>query len=265
MCSSDLTTAYHALVEHFDGSSWKVVVVKEDPSLDAGTLNAVSALGRRNAWAVGYTDDYHALVGHWDGASWTLSNPLGNALAQLYTVTALSSTNVWAAGSISDAKGRVLPLVLHWDGAAWSISPSPRVPRKNNVLNGIAFNATGQVGFAVGVQSEPYHNPTVPNKALAEVWDGAAWNPSRTDAIPWAFLYGVCVDHKGTPWAVGYRGDRGAAPLLERWSNNGWHEQSVLPRNASGVVTAVADDGSTLWAVGWSSAQIGGALLMRER
>src|SRR5215471_2651458 len=65
---------FGTLVEHFDGSSWRVVP-SPDPGASGNHLYGVVALGRNNVWAVGQRNDQagpdRELILHWDGQSWS--------------------------------------------------------------------------------------------------------------------------------------------------------------------------------------------------
>ena len=52
-----------ALVEHFDGTSWRVAAI---PSTSGTSLTSVTAVSATDVWAVG---SGHTL--HWDGHAWT--------------------------------------------------------------------------------------------------------------------------------------------------------------------------------------------------
>jgi hypothetical protein len=66
-------------------------------------------------------------MAHWDGAAWrpVTAQQLGlsgHANAQIGAVSALSPTDVWAAGTLGASGASSAPLVVHWDGSAWSLA-----------------------------------------------------------------------------------------------------------------------------------------------
>src|SRR2546430_17741272 len=63
----------HALVEHWDGTSWTAIQTPH-PSLPISILFGVAALSSNDVWAVGYeeTSGYRTLIEHWDGSTWTI-------------------------------------------------------------------------------------------------------------------------------------------------------------------------------------------------
>lgn len=52
----------------------------------------------------------------------------------LYSVTAISTNDVWAVGYFeNNAQTLILPLLEHWNGKSWSVAPSPDMnPQKDN-------------------------------------------------------------------------------------------------------------------------------------
>jgi hypothetical protein len=143
---------------HWNGTQWSQVTV---PALTyGGRLAGVVALSAKNVWAVGsstlppiYTNSLKTvsynpvqnLIEHWNGKAWSI-NPSPNVgpidvyqTNQLYAITALSATNLWAVGSfkLPDGSDRQLSLALHGNGTSWSVAPVPDVG-----LNNILFGAT---------------------------------------------------------------------------------------------------------------------------
>jgi hypothetical protein len=46
----------------------------------------------------------------------------GHANAQIGAVSALSSTDVWAAGTLGPGSATSAPLVVHYDGSGWNVA-----------------------------------------------------------------------------------------------------------------------------------------------
>jgi beta-xylosidase len=88
---------------HWDGSNWSVVPSPE-PANDQIYLNDVHAISANDAWAVGYFTSLEfggdlPLLIHWDGTAWSMvERDWGVAPDFLTAVTAVSGTDVWAAG-----------------------------------------------------------------------------------------------------------------------------------------------------------------------
>jgi hypothetical protein len=64
-------TGQRTLIEHWNGTRWKVIPSPNPPSGYLNILDAASAVSRDNIWAVGATDYASTLVAHWNGASWS--------------------------------------------------------------------------------------------------------------------------------------------------------------------------------------------------
>jgi hypothetical protein len=117
----------HALVDQWNGSAWSQASL---PAL-TGTvsLQAVSASGANDAWAVGsqrpqrYTFDPLAL--HWNGTAWSaVSYPLPTSTGYPTTLNAITAdgpNDVWIIGSymlqVSQTNLRYETFSDHWNGS----------------------------------------------------------------------------------------------------------------------------------------------------
>jgi hypothetical protein len=96
------------LVEHWDGSIWRVANVPSAAGLNSA-LSSVSALSHTNVWMVGSTYDpngpiinFKSLVLHWDGIHWvTVPNPRPTDDDDTVAVAAFLRT-VWSVGRTYD-------------------------------------------------------------------------------------------------------------------------------------------------------------------
>ena len=88
-----------AHIEHWNGTSWKVV---SSPSpLNISTLNSIATVSAKNIWAVGEgntSSPYHTLIEHWNGKKWKVSSSPNNGSGSnyLYGVSAFSANNIWS-------------------------------------------------------------------------------------------------------------------------------------------------------------------------
>jgi hypothetical protein len=104
-------------------------------------------------------------------------------------VTALSPTNVWAAGSRHGEHPDALAEVLHWDGVSWSFSPTVNPLAANHVssrFSGIAAVSANNI-WVVG--------------SFVEQWNGSSWNLVNTPSG--VGVLGVTALTDGTVIAVG--------------------------------------------------------------
>lgn len=190
------------LIEHWDGTSWKIF---PSPNVLGSTLEGVAAISANDIWAVGSDATGMSTTEHWDGTSWKVA--LSPVISHLFGVAALSTSNVWAVGSNGAT------LVEHWDGISWKVVPSPN-PKLGNgfYLTAIAATSVNDI-WAVGLYDNSYSGQT-----LIEHWDGTSWKIfPRPEGGERGDLSGVVSVQGPTStsqlWAVGSNG--GYSPLTE--------------------------------------------------
>jgi hypothetical protein len=235
------------LIEHWDGSGW---FISATPVPGAShDLFGVAAASATDVWAVGNykvtsSGPTQTLAFHWDGTSWIKANtPSPGALGnQLSAVDVVSSKDVWAVGSYTDATNNAFPLTEHWNGATWSVVSSPAV--SGTVLTGvsaIAANDVWSVGWGSGA-------------GFSIHWNGSSWTQFM---MPIAgvedYIHGVDALSSNDVWAVGE-----ASPNYESWEAlaihwNGSKWSLVRPRSGpqEAHFFGVKELSSTnVWAVG---------------
>lgn len=276
------------LIEHWNGSVWKVVRSPELPGaatraqassgpipygVPAGAvLRAVAARTASDAWAVGHFYDasgqLQALIEHWDGKAWSVMPSPAPAGANLGGVTALSADDAWAVGD--DGAG---PLAMHWNGAVWELSATP-ILAPTDVATGGGGGGGGQPGAFAAVSARGpsdvwaagFYLDTSANltRTLAEHWDGHNWTIVRSPSVPTAdnFFNGIAQGGDGALWAVGNSHtptgfDR---TLIERQTPGTW--VVTQSPNASSednqLFGVVVTDAGTVWAVGTYSSTLDG-------
>ena len=144
------TSSQQTLVEHFNGTSWKIV-----PSAVQGAYNYVRGLAVRttgDAWLVGDWEGpgpsypENPLIQHWNGTAWTaVKSPVGEP----WGVAALSSADAWLVGNQPSASANYVALIEHWNGTSWSVVQPPSLGAGDSELNGLAGLASGLL-WAVG-------------------------------------------------------------------------------------------------------------------
>jgi hypothetical protein len=124
----------HNLIEHWDGSTWSVVVSPHFPNTNVDFMNAISAISANDIWAVGAFTIPNAEGSplqtgtlYWDGTNWSIgdSPSPSSSFDILNGVAAVSSNDVWAVGSFQADSGLLNTLIEHWDGTSWSVFLSP--------------------------------------------------------------------------------------------------------------------------------------------
>jgi hypothetical protein len=260
--SYDTGSGFRALIEHWNGSAWKVVpsVSPATGRHETSTFGGVVAISPSNAWAVGFyektTTSFRTLIEHWNGRKWSVV-PSPNADQgenTLGAVAAVSAASIWAVGYRhgpgASGGGARKTLVEHWDGAKWRIvpSPSPGPAGGDGFLFGVAATPAGRA-WAVG--SEPSRF----SSTLAIRWNGTKWltaktpNPGQGDR----FLQAVVTPSARFALAVGSDlfGSRTRA-LAENWNGTSW---SLVPAASPGgdfnsLQAVAARNASHAWAAG---------------
>jgi hypothetical protein len=208
------------LIEHWDGSRWKV-----SPSPSPGTnfdlLTSVSAASPTSIWAVGSYDNglrspVKTLILHWNGHRWTKQDaPSPDLLSRLTGVAAVSGGEAWAVGD-DEADG----LVLHFTGGRWTRASIPPVDAAEQ-LNGVAATSATDVwvvGEAGGNGADM--------QTLILHWDGQAWtHPFTQSPADFNVLTAVDASSPTSAMAVGYRQVAGhpAFTLVLRWNGRSWN------------------------------------------
>lgn len=244
-------------------SPWRIAGSPVDPPSSDGltdvVFKGVSAGSASDAWAVGASSalfDSLPLAEHWNGTSWTnVSVPLpsGATTGSLEGVLELSSTNVWAVGSVGAPSGTGnLTLIEHWNGTAWSVIPSPNPETGTGDTDDLAAIAgTSNDLWAVGSFGTDQFNAM-----LFEHWNGTAWSFVPPPSEDEEFGTGVTVISPTDAWAVG--DENGDTTISAHWNGTAWTfvatpilEDGAAPNNLLTAVTATGTD--NVWASGYES------------
>lgn len=241
------------LVEHWNGSKWKVVASPNVKGSLSDSLSGVAAIAANNVWAVGnYFDasnNQHPLIEHWNGTSWSIvSSPSGG---QLNGVAAFASNNIWAVGSStgSSVNGYVT-LIEHYNGTSWSVVPGSSV--SGGQLSGVTALATNNV-WAVGNVAG-----TNAIQTLIEHWNGTSWSVVSSSGPGQAanVLNGVVALAANNVWAVGDDTNSVGpsatyAPLVEHWNGTSWSVVSSPMQGTSDLLNGIAAvSANNIWVVG---------------
>jgi hypothetical protein len=175
----------------------------------------------------------------------------------LQGVSALSSTDAWAVGSVQTPT-RARPLAEHWDGTAWHEVKTPMDGRHIRLLRDVAAISHDDV-WAVGTQISLGSGEV---RSLTEHWDGASWTivkppNSHSDRDE---LMGVAAGSSDNVWAVGYKG-LFQVPFVAHWNGAHWSQQLAPPGEA---LSGVAARFGNVWTVGTNPFADRHALLARR-
>ncbi len=258
-----ITQAGKAMIEHWNGSAWGVVTSPTTP-LDGSDLSGVAAISPTDAWAVGnaYSNndtELQTLIEHWNGASWAIvKSPSPTNGAQLFALTALSATDMWAVGIYGNNLGRTLSahtLIEHWNGTAWTVVQSPNPGSGLNYLESITAVSANDIwaaGFSSGGQTV-----LGMQKTLIEHWDGTSWKvvQSVSPGSNGNTLSAITAISANNVWAVGNTNDGSPGTdnaLIEHWNGKSWSNVAGQnPGKQSNYLNAiVARSSHDIWAVG---------------
>ena len=253
---------------HFDGTKWKAFALPHIKGDLTSALTGVADLAPNNVWAVGniniQEDNPNQVIEHYDGTAWSVSTgPTFKPTDQPFLdgLTAISPTDMWAAGSILTLIGccqEAFPLFEHYDGTSWTATTDES--NLNSFISGITAIATNDV-WAVG-------DVGAIGGTFTEHYDGSTWTAvaSPSPGNGENALLGVTGVASDDVWAVGFyvaaaNQDRSQKTLVEHWEGTSWtvvpspnlggnNSQSVS-NELRGVIAVSTND---VWAFGDSDA-----------
>jgi hypothetical protein len=183
------------------------------------------------------------------------------------SISAVSSTDVWAAGYALTGDNAPSPLAEHWDGTGWHVTKT-RLPadRPFGQLNAISALASDDV-WAVGA-SEAVQFGTM--QALAEHWNGKRWKivpMPEPDGATWTELRSVVAVAPDDVWAVGYYFGGDGGSLIAHWDGTAWSlVDAADPVNAftPSLQGVSAVSSTNVWATGFYFDEIGAGVTLVE-
>ena len=224
---------------------------------------------------------------HACAANWTVAKAPGTGV--LFSVAALSASNVWAVGQDRSTGD---PLIEHWNGWRWQEKSSPAVPGGGGLRS--LFSLGPRDIWAIGAMADgtlvehwngrswrtvPAPDPgnyvndlmsisgtssddlwAVGNQlsrqgtdyvgsSLIEHWDGSAWSVSSSPLADVQLLSVVALTSRNA-WAAGYSGQPGNQEVLEHWDGTQW-TQIAGPSGNNYIINAMQQPRENLgWAAG---------------
>lgn len=206
----------------------------------------------------------------------TADQPTGNL--DLTHLTALSPTNVWTFGTITQGNAgsiQFASLVEHWNGSKWSIVPTADTAPLLHSLQGELDHPMSEAMFlnsmtvvsadniwaagAVTVQKGRLSGDEF-GHTLIEHWDGHQWQVVASpdgNAQGFNSLSSIVAISANDIWAAGTTGpstEPSTTPLVEHWDGNNWSvvqlPTSLHGKFLNGISALSAND---IWAVGAAS------------
>src|SRR5579864_4028887 len=249
---------------HFDGQKWTAFALPHIAGDLTSRLTGVADLAPDNVWGVGVINinsqqNPNQIIEHFDGTKWRVSpGPSFQPTDQpsLDGLTAISATDMWAAGSIlTTINGfpSAFPLFEHFDGTSWTATVDES--NLDSFMFGVSARATNDV-WAVGTVSL--------GATFIEHFDGTAWKvvPSPSPGNGLTTLFGVTALAPNDAWAVGFfveaaNQDRPQKTLIEHWDGTSWivvpspnvggPNSTTISNQLRGVIAVSAND---VWAFG---------------
>jgi hypothetical protein len=251
--SFQVGAASGGLIEHWNGSSWKV---QKSAGTSGLTLSGLAVVSNDDAWAVGGAGT-HGVIEHWNGHAWALQTgaraPTGDDLS-LQAVTATSASNAWATGVLYLAKAkRAEGWIEHWDGKAWSRQPFPSADNIEG-LDGVAATSPKNA-WAVGNRIAGFETPPVLH------WHNGKWSIQRSQnpcsSCSTQDLTAVTASSSMAAFAAGeLDGSQGSRTVIERLGGGYWQIMASANKpNGSFFDGVAATSADNAWAVGGSGPQ----------
>jgi photosystem II stability/assembly factor-like uncharacterized protein len=197
----------NTLIEHYDGTSWKIQK-SVNPGPADNYLLGDGSLGPSSSWAAGFIRNApggpgSTLIEHYDGTKWSRQstpNPGGAFGTGLNAVSPDSSTDIWAVGSYYTCAAQECQrgLILHNDGTGWKVAGKVQDGLFNGLNDVKATSPTDvwAVGFSInnGVQ-----------QTMVLHYDGAHWSFETSPNVGQLpnDLYSVGATSPSSAFAVG--------------------------------------------------------------
>jgi hypothetical protein len=254
-------TVLHNLTLHYNGKTWTHVKTP-DAGPEGNQLYGVAALPDGTAWATGiYVQASghtgRALTMHWSRGKWRIvpaANP-GSADDMLFSVTAVSDSDVWAVGAYDGSNGFFHPLIEHWNGQRWTaVSVRGFGPALVGSLSSVTSSAGGV--WATGQLSGDGSDRQVVLHLVGGHWAIVSAHLVRTPGGAMADAYPNSIaDSPAGLWIAGNdrAGHAGFSALVEGPSGHGLTEVGTPdPTPQDNYLQAIApvNGGKDAWAVG---------------
>ena len=256
-------TIARPLAVHYNGTAWADVPTPP-VGPEASSFYGVAALPDGTAWAVGIhtRNSGHTavtLTEHWNGQSWAVvSSPHpGPSENMLYGATAVSDSDVWAAGTYSGPDNAFHPLLEHWNGQSWSVTHVPALATADGILTSVT-SAPGRGVWATGQLAMSAPDQQIVLHLVGGIWKVVPEPQVHTPGGAVASAYPQAIGlSAGGPWLAGNdrAGDTGFSTLVEAPGTGRQLREQVTPNPTpqDNYLMGVAPvSGGHAWAFGYS-------------
>ena len=213
---------------HFDGIKWTAYPAPMIRGDNTSYLDGVVDVSPTEAWAAGIVGIGEAnpgqVIEQWNGTAWSVfPGPKFGPQEQpeIYGMTAVSSNDIWAVGTLLVNNQTLLALFEHWDGSSWTATTGTFY----GFFAAVSADAGNDI-WAVGCGN------------FSEHYDGVSWKLVKTPNVGSGpnCLNGVLALAPDNVWAVGYSTATQKPPpgqydvptmtLIEHYDGTSW---SVVP------------------------------------
>ncbi len=233
---------YGIILHTVDGGNiWK----KDKTELDGTkfSLESVSAVNEKTAWAVGY--DIHGngvILCTTDGKYWKKQKVPEECTVSLGGVSAVNEKTAWAVGYDAAGNGIILCTT---NGESWAPQKDPTIPRAE--LQGV-YAIDAKTVWVTGGPNQGYG--TILRTTDGKHWERLGYKSQKEGdgGLPNYTILGVSPFDIHTAWAVG---SHNAYILHTKDSGKTWTDQvKHAPRDANGIT--LLKDKSTGKPTGWA-------------
>jgi hypothetical protein len=214
-------TTSQALIEVWNGTSWKPTVVGNSLGVDE-SLSDVSCVGTRFCMAVGVEDGFSPDSFVWRGQKWAeVALPANSYSDSMSAVSCVSPSSCIAVGSSADGDAG---LAERWNGRSWSITHLAQPSMPYFALGGVSCVSSSRC-TAVGSSFATFTTQS----DLVESWNGKSWTvvPSPNPTGAYGGLAAVSCASAASCLAVGPSDDQESTfGVVLRWNGTAW---TVVP------------------------------------
>jgi hypothetical protein len=227
---------------HWDGTTWSVAKNwPRSPNGQSGEITGVTAFSPTDVWVFGASLAYAGLgAWHLSAGTWHKFTGLPNTIT---SASALSPTDMWAVGG----QHQLNDSLVHYDGRAWQPVTSP-------ALSGLQFGSVlAESDSDIWATATPFAGSAKPELLH---FNGHQWRQLPvTLPKPLLRLGGMTPDGHGGLWFLGV--SRSAIRWAVHRSAAGiWSATTVSAKNGGAEDLALIPGTTSLWAVGWTGADV---------
>jgi hypothetical protein len=199
-----------------------------------------------------------ALTEHWNGRAWATvpaASP-GRTDNMLYSVAAVSESDVWAVGGYRGSNEVFHPLIEHWDGHHLTVVRSAMGAAAHGYLTSVSSSKDGGVWATGQVTLNARPDLQVVLHLVGSHWVVTDASPVQSgEAAASAYPQGIASSAAG-PWLAGSdrSGHTGFTTLVEGPGTKGRPVQlaSGNPTPQDNYLESIVAVGSDAWAAGYS-------------